>query len=68
MDRYKIMVDKGLVEDGIDVKIIEKSFNRIMTERIMAKEKGETKEQAQERTIKEMRFRQRVLREAGLMV
>ena len=62
------MVDKGLVTNGIDVKKLEQSLNRIMTERIMAKEKGETKEQAQERTIKEMRFRQRVLREAGLMV
>ena len=62
------MVEKGLVTDGLDIKAVEQSLNRIMLERIMAKEKGETKQQAQDRNIKEMRFRQRVLREAKLMV
>lgn len=68
VERYKTMVEEGIVTDGVDVKRLETAFNRIMTHRIMAKENGETKTQAQERAVKEMRFRQRVLREAKLMI
>ena len=48
MERYRTMVEEGLVTDGIDVKKLETALNRIMTHRVLAKENGETKKQAQD--------------------
>merc|ERR1711953_1613132 len=43
VERYRTMVEEGLVTDGIDVKKLETALNRIMTHRVLAKENGETK-------------------------
>ena len=68
MDRYKAMVEDGQVDNGISIEQVEVAFNRIMTHRVMAKENGETYEDAKKRAVKEMRFRQRVLKESGLLM
>ena len=67
MDRYKAMVEDGQVDNGISIEQVEVAFNRIMTHRAMAKENGETYEEAKQRAVKEMRFRQRILHESKLM-
>ena len=68
VDRYKAMVEDGTVDNGISIEQVEVAFNRIMTHRVMAKENGETYEDAKKRAVKEMRFRQRVLKESGLLM
>ena len=67
MDRYKAMVEDGTIENGVSVEQVEVAFNRIMTHRVMSKENGETYEEAKQRAVKEMRFRQRILHESKLM-
>ena len=61
------MVEDGTIENGVSVEQVEVAFNRIMTHRVMAKENGETYEEAKQRAVKEMRFRQRILHESKLM-
>lgn len=69
MEKYKVAVNLGRVEDEAqtaDLKTIELALGNILAEKAVAKAKGETLDQKRKRMTKELRFRTRILKDAGL--
>lgn len=69
VSRYKAFLELGMVESEAqtaDIHKIELSLTSILAERSLAKKDGETFDAKRKRMTKELRFRNRLLRDAGI--